>query len=127
MIIEFFPNRFNLTDKEGSADRKVPVQPLAFTNKEGTISRYNLRKVIKISEDLRAGQKSIIRYNFSQYSSASCLIIWFDRDASRICTRTFCSTTTGYTQSYLVVRCKRYWLISRMPRATLTKKTLSVS
>ncbi|KAJ6634766.1 NACHT and WD repeat domain-containing protein 2, partial [Pseudolycoriella hygida] len=37
-------HRFNLTEKEGSADRKVPVQPLAFTNKEGTISRYNLRK-----------------------------------------------------------------------------------
>lgn len=37
--------RFNLTDKEGSADRKVPIQPLAFTNKEGVITRYNLRKV----------------------------------------------------------------------------------
>lgn len=34
-----------MTDKEGSADRKVPVQPLAFTNKEGSITRYNLRKV----------------------------------------------------------------------------------
>lgn len=38
-------HRFNLTDKEGSADRKVPIQPLAFTNKEGVITRYNLRKV----------------------------------------------------------------------------------
>lgn len=38
-------HRFNLADKEGSADRKVPVQPLAFTNKEGVITRYNLRKV----------------------------------------------------------------------------------
>lgn len=38
--------RFNLTDKEGSADRKVPIQPLAFTNKEGVITRYNLRKVV---------------------------------------------------------------------------------
>lgn len=37
-------HRFGLTDKEGSADRKVPVQPLAFTNQEGIISRYNLRK-----------------------------------------------------------------------------------
>lgn len=37
--------RFNLTDKEGVADRKVPEQPLAFYSKEGTISRYNLRKV----------------------------------------------------------------------------------
>lgn len=40
--------RFNLTDKEGSADRKVPVQPLAFTNKDGAITRYNLRKVILV-------------------------------------------------------------------------------
>lgn len=38
-------SRFNLTDKEGVADRKVPEQPLAFYSKEGTISRYNLRKV----------------------------------------------------------------------------------
>ncbi|XP_043470617.1 NACHT and WD repeat domain-containing protein 2 [Leptopilina heterotoma] len=37
-------HRFNLTDKEGVADRKVPEQPLAFYSKEGTISRYNLRK-----------------------------------------------------------------------------------
>ena len=37
--------RFNLTDKEGVADRKVPEQPLAFYSKEGKISRYNLRKV----------------------------------------------------------------------------------
>ncbi|CAD7093198.1 unnamed protein product [Hermetia illucens] len=37
-------HRFNLTDKEGVADRKVPVQPLAFTNKEGQVTRYNLRK-----------------------------------------------------------------------------------
>ncbi|KAL2749964.1 NACHT and WD repeat domain-containing protein 2 [Vespula maculifrons] len=37
-------HRFNLADKEGLADRKVPEQPLAFYSKEGTISRYNLRK-----------------------------------------------------------------------------------
>ncbi|KAJ9592434.1 hypothetical protein L9F63_015850, partial [Diploptera punctata] len=37
-------HRFNLTDKEGSADRKVPVQPLVFYSKEGIVSRYNLRK-----------------------------------------------------------------------------------
>lgn len=43
ILLQYF--RFNLTDKEGSADRKVPVQPLAFTNKEGVITRYNLRKV----------------------------------------------------------------------------------
>lgn len=37
-------HRFNLTDKEGVADRKVPEQPLAFYSKEGKLSRYNLRK-----------------------------------------------------------------------------------
>ncbi|XP_049825029.1 NACHT and WD repeat domain-containing protein 2 [Aethina tumida] len=37
-------HRFNLTDKEGVADRKVPVQPLLFMSKDGKISRYNLRK-----------------------------------------------------------------------------------
>lgn len=39
--------RFNLTDKEGVADRKVPVQPLVFYSKEAKVSRYNLRKVSK--------------------------------------------------------------------------------
>lgn len=37
--------RFNLTDKEGAADRKVPIQPLVFHSKDGNVSRYNLRKV----------------------------------------------------------------------------------
>lgn len=37
-------HRFNLADKEGTADRKVPVQPLVFYSKEGKVSRYNLRK-----------------------------------------------------------------------------------
>ncbi|XP_055685545.1 NACHT and WD repeat domain-containing protein 2 [Lutzomyia longipalpis] len=37
-------HRFGLTEKEGSADRKVPVQPLVFYNKDGKVSRYNLRK-----------------------------------------------------------------------------------
>ncbi|XP_069163973.1 NACHT and WD repeat domain-containing protein 2 [Procambarus clarkii] len=37
-------HRFNLKSKEGLADRKVPPQPLVFYNKEGKITRYNLRK-----------------------------------------------------------------------------------
>lgn len=37
-------HRFNLTDKEGIADRKVPDMPLVFYNKEGVVCRYNLRK-----------------------------------------------------------------------------------
>lgn len=37
-------HRFNLAEKEGVADRKVPDQPLVFYNKEGKVCRYNLRK-----------------------------------------------------------------------------------
>jgi len=43
-------HRFNLQNREGSADRKVPVQPLVFYSKEGTASRYNLRKVSNIKQ-----------------------------------------------------------------------------
>ena len=38
-------SRFNLAEKDGEADRKVPLQPLAFLGKDGHVSRYNLRKV----------------------------------------------------------------------------------
>ncbi|KAI9580289.1 NACHT and WD repeat domain-containing protein 2 [Glossina fuscipes] len=37
-------HRFGLTEKEGAADRKVPIQPLVFTSKDGSSKRYNLRK-----------------------------------------------------------------------------------
>ncbi|KAK5645668.1 hypothetical protein RI129_004132 [Pyrocoelia pectoralis] len=37
-------HRFNLADKEGVADRKVPLQPLVFLTKDGNVARYNLRK-----------------------------------------------------------------------------------
>ncbi|XP_068157619.1 LOW QUALITY PROTEIN: NACHT and WD repeat domain-containing protein 2 [Drosophila tropicalis] len=37
-------HRFGLADKEGSADRKVPIQPLVFTSKDGLSKRFNLRK-----------------------------------------------------------------------------------
>ncbi|XP_052753046.1 NACHT and WD repeat domain-containing protein 2 [Galleria mellonella] len=37
-------HRFNLADKEGVADRKVPLQPLVFTSADGSTKRYNLRK-----------------------------------------------------------------------------------
>lgn len=40
-------HRFGLAEKEGSADRKVPIQPLVFTSKDGSSKRYNLRKVSK--------------------------------------------------------------------------------
>ncbi|XP_004923513.1 NACHT and WD repeat domain-containing protein 2 [Bombyx mori] len=37
-------HRFNLADREGVADRKVPLQPLVFMSADGTSKRYNLRK-----------------------------------------------------------------------------------
>ncbi|XP_063370018.1 NACHT and WD repeat domain-containing protein 2 [Cydia amplana] len=37
-------HRFNLADREGVADRKVPLQPLVFTSADGSTKRYNLRK-----------------------------------------------------------------------------------
>ena len=40
--------RFNLKEKEGEADRKVPLQTLAFLAKDGSVSRYNLRKVTTV-------------------------------------------------------------------------------
>lgn len=45
-----FP-RFNLKSKEGLADRKVPAQPLVYYNKDGKVSRYNLRKVSHVFLD----------------------------------------------------------------------------
>lgn len=38
-------HRFNLADREGVADRKVPLQPLVFSSADGSTKRYNLRKV----------------------------------------------------------------------------------
>ena len=35
---------FRLKDKSSTADRIVPAQPLAFYNKQGKLTRYNLRK-----------------------------------------------------------------------------------
>nr|XP_049705722.1 NACHT and WD repeat domain-containing protein 2 [Helicoverpa armigera] len=37
-------HRFNLADREGVADRKVPLQPLIFMSADGANRRYNLRK-----------------------------------------------------------------------------------
>lgn len=35
---------FRLKDKSSTADRIVPAQPLCFYNKQGKLTRYNLRK-----------------------------------------------------------------------------------
>eukprot|EP00106_Octopus_bimaculoides_P010882 XP_014778324.1 PREDICTED: NACHT and WD repeat domain-containing protein 2-like [Octopus bimaculoides] len=45
--------RFNLDDKHGEGDRKVPLQPLVFNNAEGVIvTRYNLRKLSELPYSL---------------------------------------------------------------------------
>ncbi|KAJ8313494.1 hypothetical protein KUTeg_008055 [Tegillarca granosa] len=36
---------FHLADLKGESDRKVPLQPLEFTDKSGNVIRYNLRKL----------------------------------------------------------------------------------
>ena len=39
---------FRLKDKNSTADRIVPAQPLAFYNKQGKLTRYNLRKFTEL-------------------------------------------------------------------------------
>ena len=41
---EIQKHMFKLRSKDSSANREVPAQPLAFYNKQGKITRYNLRK-----------------------------------------------------------------------------------
>ncbi|KAG1650116.1 NACHT and WD repeat domain-containing protein 2 [Nymphon striatum] len=41
--------RFNISDREGRADRKVPLQPLVYYNRKKEISRYNLRKFQRVT------------------------------------------------------------------------------
>lgn len=105
--------RFNLTDKEGVADRKVPEQPLAFYSKEGTISRYNLRKVYhKWKCFVFFFWENKVNSNLN-YSSANYPFTWSDRDVSTICSKMFCSITNGFMQNWVLVRYKLYFRISR--------------
>lgn len=109
-------HRFNLADKEGAADRKVPVQPLVFHSKDGKVTRYNLRKVVvccnldKVSDGCWC------------YSSVSYHFIWYVRNASRICMRTFCLIMSGCMRNCRVVPYKPSLLIMRMLVATLTTR-----
>ena len=41
---EIQKHMFRLKSKDSTADRQVPAQPLAFYNKQGKLTRYNLRK-----------------------------------------------------------------------------------
>ena len=44
MFTEIQKHRFGLASKHSTADRHVPAMPLVFRNKDGKITRYNLRK-----------------------------------------------------------------------------------
>ncbi|XP_023244232.1 NACHT and WD repeat domain-containing protein 2-like [Centruroides sculpturatus] len=75
---EMQKQRFNLKDKSGEADRKVPLQPLYFTSKDGKI-RYNLRKFGELPYHLVRSQRfddmfNEVLFNYSWLHSklASC-------------------------------------------------------
>lgn len=109
-------HRFGLADKEGSADRKVPIQPLVFSSKDGLSKRYNLRKVSS------AICISLLYKNSISISLVSCRFTLYARDGLKICSSTSSSTTTGCTPSFPAVHCRRCWRISRMPPATPTTR-----
>ncbi|KAF2357626.1 P-loop containing nucleoside triphosphate hydrolase [Trinorchestia longiramus] len=54
---EIQKHRFNLKSKDGLADRKVPMQPLVYYNKEGKVTRYNLRKFGELPYHLVRSQR----------------------------------------------------------------------
>ena len=45
---EIQKHTFNLKSKDDNKDRQVPAMPLAFRNKQGKITRYNLRKFTEL-------------------------------------------------------------------------------
>ncbi|ESO82088.1 hypothetical protein LOTGIDRAFT_135306 [Lottia gigantea] len=45
---ELHRQRFNLHEKTGEGDRKVPQQPLKFVDKDGRVIRHNLRKLSEL-------------------------------------------------------------------------------
>lgn len=49
--------RFHLEDKKSSADRKVPPQPVEFTDSQGKVIRYNLRKLNEMPWHLVRSQR----------------------------------------------------------------------
>lgn len=109
-------HRFNLADKEGAADRKVPIQPLMFHSKDGKITRYNLRKVC-----LCAPSKFLVNTNLG-FSLGSCRFIWYARNALKTYTKTCFLITSGCTQSYPVVRYRRFLPIMKTLAPILTTK-----
>jgi hypothetical protein len=49
--------RFHLDDAKSEADRKIPPQPLEFTDSRGKIIRYNLRKLNEMPWHLIRSQR----------------------------------------------------------------------
>ena len=45
---EIQKHTFNLKTKDDSKDRQVPAMPLAFYNRQGKLTRYNLRKFTEL-------------------------------------------------------------------------------
>ena len=45
---EIQKHTFNLKTKDDSKDRQVPAMPLAFYNRQGRLTRYNLRKFTEL-------------------------------------------------------------------------------
>ena len=83
--------KFNLTEEEGSADRKVPAQPLAYFSSDGRLTRYNMRKLAVLPFHLiRAKRfndllkKVLFDYNWlnSKLSSFALQTILFDFEDS---------------------------------------------
>jgi len=97
-------HRFNLQNKEGSADRKVPVQPLLFYSKEGTVTRYNLRKVSIKLQYIYIYITKIINF----YSLGSYHITLYEHIVFKICTRMSYLIIDGCMQSYHHVLYKQY-------------------
>lgn len=48
--------KFDIKEKSGTADRKVATQPLVYLNKEGELTRFNLRKFSELPFHLIRGQ-----------------------------------------------------------------------
>lgn len=119
-------HRFGLADKEGSADRKVPIQPLVFTSKDGLSRRYNLRKVSRVITRNSIFNSILILHCFC-FSLGSCLSTLYDRVDLRICLSTCSSTTTGCTLSSPAARCRLCLPTSRMPRPIPRTRSRSVS
>ena len=80
---------FRLKDKSSTADRIVPAQPLAFYNKQGKLTRYNLRKFSELPFQLiRCYRFKVTGVQIFSHGVPSMVL-------HRICMTMFSSTTSG--------------------------------